>query len=269
MSLLRRFLVLLFAMPGLAQEGTRVDLGTHTLNVVCTGSPDARPAVILEAGGGGTSAAWKSVQAALPATIRVCAYDRAGSGNSDPGPRPRTMTGDVADLHALLEKLGITEPIVFVGQSIGGIYARLYLHRYPESVAGMVLVDPTVEDTVVFNGRANRWIRVRELEDTLGDAARSVAKDRQENPVPLGNRPLIVIAAGVRSQPPGISAEQWLAMRSERDSQVKAMGKLSTNSKFILDSASGHNVEHDNPKLVARAIQDLVNEISLSRKSGQ
>jgi len=262
-------LLLLSALPALAQDGTRVDLGTHKLNIACTGSLDGRPAVILEAGGGGTSAAWSGVQAALPATIRACAYDRAGSGKSDPGPQPRTMDAEVADLHALLERSGITEPIVFVGQSLGGILARLYFHKYPDSVAGMLLIDPTDEDTVVFNTRVNRWIKVRELEDSLGDGARTVAKDRQENPVPLGNRPLIVIGAGKRPQPPGTSAEQWLGMRNERDAHVKELSKLSGNSKFILDPASGHNVEHDNPKLVAKAIQDLVNEISLSRRPGQ
>jgi len=264
-----RFLLLVCAVSALGQDGTRVDLGTHKLNIVCTGAPEAHPVVVLEAGGGGTSAAWSGVQAALPSKIRACAYDRAGSGKSDPGPQPRTMDAEVADLHALLERSGITEPIVFVGQSLGGILARLYFHKYPASVAGMLLIDPTDEDSVVFNTRVNRWLKVRELQDSLGDAARSVAKDRQENPVPLGNRPLIVIGAGKRPQPPGTSVEQWLEMRNERDAHVKGLSKLSGNSKFILDPASGHNVEHDNPKLVAKAIQDLVNEISLSRRPGE
>jgi pimeloyl-ACP methyl ester carboxylesterase len=266
MALTRGFLVLLCAISAVAQDGTRVDLGTHKLNIICTGAPGARPVVLLEAGGGGTSAAWKAVQAALPATIRACAYDRAGSGKSDPGPQPRTMDAEAADLHLLLEKSGITEPIVFVGQSIGGILARLYLHKYPDLVAGMLLVDPTDEDSVVFNTRVNRWIKVRELEDSLGEGARTVAKDRQSNPVPLGNRPLIVIGAGKREQPPGTSAEQWTAMRSERDARVKELSNLSRNSKFVLDPDSGHNVERDDPKLVAKAIQDLVNELSASRR---
>jgi pimeloyl-ACP methyl ester carboxylesterase len=269
MALAWRLLLLLCTVSALAQDGIRVDLGTHKLNIVCTGAPHARPVVILEAGGGGTSAAWSAVQAALPATIRACAYDRAGSGKSDPGPPPRTMDADVADLHALLERSGVTGPIVFVGQSLGGILARLYLRKYSDFVAGMLLVDPTDEDSVLFNGRLNRWIKVRDLDDSLGEGGRNVAKDREENPVPLRNRPLIVIGAGRRSQPPGLSAEQWLEMRNERDVHLKELTKLSGNSRFILDPASGHNVERDNPKLVAKAIQDLVNEISLSRRPGQ
>ena len=122
------------------------------------------------------------------------------------------MDAEVADLHTLLEKSQITEPIVFVGQSLGGILARLYVHKYPDSVAGMILLDPTDENDLVFNTKVNRWITVRELEGPLGDGARSVAKARQTDPAPLGNRPLIVIGAGNRAQPPGTSAEQWLEM---------------------------------------------------------
>lgn len=269
MAIAGRILTLLCALSGLAQDGTLVDLGTRKLYFVCTGAADARPVVLLEAGGGGSSGAWKGVQLALPTTIRTCAYDRAGSGKSDPGPEPRTMDAEVEDLHALLERSHITEPIVFVGQSLGGILARLYVNKYPNSVAGILLIDPTDENDVVFNTRVNRWIRVRELEDAFGDGARSAAKAREADPVPFGNRPLIVIGAGKRVQPPGTSSEQWLEMRKSRDSHVKELSKLSRDSKFILDPTSGHNIEHDNPKLVAEAIQELVNEISLSRKLGQ
>jgi len=213
----------LLTLSAFAQDGTLVDLGTHKLNIVCTGAADARPVVILEAGGGGSSTAWKGVQAALPIAIRACAYDRAGSGKSDPGPEPRTMDADVMDLHALLEKLEITGPIVFVGQSLGGILARLYVQKYPDSVAGVILLDPTDENDVVFNTKVNRWITVRELEGPLGEGARGAAKARQVDPATFGNRPLIVIGAGKRAQPPGTSTEQWLEMRSSRDIRVKGL----------------------------------------------
>ncbi len=242
-----------------------VDIGTHKLNIVCTGSPEARPVVVLEAGGGASSSAWKDVQAALPPAIRACAYDRAGSGRSSAGPPPRSMDAEVADLHALLAAANIPGPIVFVGHSLGGIYARLYVQRYPDSVAGLLLLDPTDEDDLVFNTGVNRWIAVRELEGPLGDGARSVANARHTNPALLKNRPFVVIAAGKRAQSPGTSAEQWLEMRTARDRRVKELTALSANAKFILDPASGHNIEHDNPKLVAATIQALVDDLSAAK----
>ena len=269
MALGSKILTALYTLSALAQDGTLVDLGTHKLNIVCSGAADARPLVILEAGGGGSSAAWKGVQAALPTTIRACAYDRAGSGKSEPGPEPRTMDAEVTDLHAILERSKLTGPILFVGQSLGGILARLYVQKYPDSVAGVVLLDPTDENDVVFNTKVNRWITVRELEGPLGDGARSAAKARQTEPAPFGDRPLIVIGAGRRTQPPGTSTEQWVEMLSSRDSRVKGLSKLSRNSKFILDPTSGHNIEHDNPKLVSEAIQELLDKSRLGERLEQ
>jgi len=54
-----------------------------------------------------------------------------------------------------------------------------------------------------------------------------------------------------------------------RPTRAFRLSKLSRNSKFILDPTSGHNIEHDNPKLVAEAIQELVSELSRGRKLGQ
>jgi pimeloyl-ACP methyl ester carboxylesterase len=260
---------LLSVVSAIAQDETKVDIGTHKLNLVCTGTTGARPVVILEAGGGGSSAMWKDVQAALPKTIRACAYDRAGTGKSDPGPAPRSMEAEVADLDALLRKAHITEPIVYVGHSLGGLLARLFAQRYPASLAAVVLLDPTDENDIVFNTKLNRWMPVRELEGSLGDGARSVAKARQADPATFGARPLVVIGAGKRTQSPGTSAEQWREMRTSRDERVKALTQLSRNSKFILDPISSHNVPHDNPKLVAETIQAVMNQLSRTRNAGQ
>ena len=261
MACARTILAAFCCLSALGQDGTLIDLGTHRINMVCTGPADARPVVIFEAGGGGTSAAWKDVQAALPAVIRACAYDRAGSGKSDPGPEPRSMDAEVTDLHVLLAKANIPAPVVLVAHSLGGILARLYVGRYPDSVAAVLLVDPTDEDDLVFNTKVNRWVRVRELEGALGDGARSAAKLRQAGPASLGDRPLIVIGAGKRVQPPGTTAEQWEQMRRERDRRVEELSKLSTNSRFLRDPISSHNVQHDNPKVIAMAVGELVNKL--------
>ena len=106
--------------------------------------------VILEAGGGGASATWKGVQAALPKTIRACAYDRAGTGKSDPGPTPRSMEAEVTDLDALLRKAHITEPIIYVGHSLGGILARLFAQKYPASLAATAISSTVFDPSEYF-----------------------------------------------------------------------------------------------------------------------
>jgi pimeloyl-ACP methyl ester carboxylesterase len=45
------------------------------------------------------------------------------------------------DLHILLDRGRVPGPLVLVGHSSGAEYVRIFAGRYPEQVAGMVLLD--------------------------------------------------------------------------------------------------------------------------------
>lgn len=120
-----------------------IDIGGRRLNIVCTGK--GSPTVILEAGLLADSSAWRFVQPAISRTTRVCSYDRAGLGFSDPAGPPRDAAAIVRDLRALLRRAGIAPPYVLVGWSSGGLYTRLYQYRFPDEVVGLVEVDPDSE----------------------------------------------------------------------------------------------------------------------------
>jgi pimeloyl-ACP methyl ester carboxylesterase len=123
--------------------GRLVDVGGHRLHIWCSGS--GSPTVILENGLAGSTAGWGFVQPEVARFTRVCAYDRAGLGYSDPGPSPRTA-GRIADeLARLLDRAGIDGPVVLAGASIGGLYVRVFTSEHPERVAGLVLVDSSHE----------------------------------------------------------------------------------------------------------------------------
>ncbi len=124
--------------------GTRVDVGGHRLHISCAG--EGRPIVVMEAGAGGSSLDWSCVQPEIARFTRVCAYDRAGFGWSDSGPKPRTSLRIVEELHTLLHNAGIEAPYVLVGHSLGGLNVRLFASRYPDEVVGIVLVDAVHED---------------------------------------------------------------------------------------------------------------------------
>ena len=89
--------------------------------------------------------AWSKVQGLLAPKYRVCGYDRAGYGFSDPGPEPRDGTAVIRDLDQGLRAARLKGPFIIVGHSSGGLYARLFSNRRPRDVIGMVLVDPSVE----------------------------------------------------------------------------------------------------------------------------
>lgn len=124
--------------------GEMVDVGGHRLHINCVGR--GSPTVILESGLGNMSADWANVQPEVAKTTRVCAYDRAGTGWSEPGPMPRDPEQIARELHTLLDNAGIDGPYVLVGQSFGGLYVRMHAARYPSEVAGMVLVDASHPD---------------------------------------------------------------------------------------------------------------------------
>ena len=111
------------------------------LNLFCTGH--GRPVVVLDAGLGGPTTAWASVQPTVSGFTEVCSYDRAGQGFSDPGPLPRDTSALVGDLHALLHAASLPPPYVLVGHSLAGLDALLFADRYLPELAGMVLVDPS------------------------------------------------------------------------------------------------------------------------------
>jgi pimeloyl-ACP methyl ester carboxylesterase len=115
----------------------------RTLAFRCTGS--GTPTVILEGGWAASSLAWSKVQPLVAPTTRVCSYDRAGLGLSDPGPAPRDGTAIARDLDDGLRAAKVAGPFVVVGHSAGGLYVRAFADRRPADVVGMVLVDPSVE----------------------------------------------------------------------------------------------------------------------------
>lgn len=188
------------------------------------------------------------------------------------------------ELHALLEAAKERGPFVLVGQSIGGLLVRLYAQQYGSDVAGMVLVDPTHESDVPGSVRYGGLVRLREKaserrvpeprregkpstqynpdDDYLAEELKQIYLSRKANPEPLGKRPLIVLGAGKRPAPPGTPDDVWTQMRTEKDGQKIDLSRLSSNSKFVLDPSSGHNIQNDNPQLVARAIEEVLAALS-------
>lgn len=165
-AFLTLLLVLLIAFGGLMSlfapadpPGRMVDIGGRRLHMVCAGPSDAAgPLVVFEAGAFGLSADFGAVQEGLAARgVRSCAYDRAGLGRSDPGPRPRLSEAIVGDLEALLKASGEQGPYIVVGHSMAGLHLRMFTARNRDRVAGLVLLDaapPEAADLPV----AKLWI---------------------------------------------------------------------------------------------------------------
>jgi len=117
--------------------GELVDVGGYKLHLYTIG--DARPTIILDHSLGGIEGYLLIEEIAKIA--RVCIYDRAGYGWSERSPHQRSSEQIVKELDTLLNNAGIEPPYILVGDSFGSFNVRLYAHKYPEKVIGMVLTD--------------------------------------------------------------------------------------------------------------------------------
>jgi pimeloyl-ACP methyl ester carboxylesterase len=121
--------------------GQLIDVGGHRLHLYCTGS--GSPTVVLEPGGGASSSDLGWITPAVARDTRVCVYDRAGRGWSDPADGPQDGAHVAADLHTLLQRAQVPGPYVLAGHSFGGLYVQSFAAQFPDQVAGMVLLDST------------------------------------------------------------------------------------------------------------------------------
>lgn len=144
------------SLDAYAEPAQRVDIGKgRHLNLRCSGRGE--PTVLLEAGFAADSLSWAKAQPLIAERNRVCAYDRAGVGYSDPGPLPRDLDADVADLHALIEAAELDTPLILIGHSYGSQVVRRFDQRHPKQVAALVLIDPPVQNVAEFSpGYARR-----------------------------------------------------------------------------------------------------------------
>jgi pimeloyl-ACP methyl ester carboxylesterase len=260
--------------------GHLVDIGGYRLHLWCTG--DGAPAVILDTGLGGSTPDWGFVQPDVARFTRVCSYDRAGMGYSDPGPSPRTARRIASELAELLARSGIGGPVVLVGASIAGFDVRLFASDHPDRAAGLVLVDASHEDQAHEVPRMARLVpllstigvlrllgisfgqRVESLAPSVRQFARATsfraagyqaAADEiihireSASEVRSSRRkltiPVLVVTGGQGAD------ENWRQLQRDQAS-------LSERGCLVIAQQSGHVVSVDQPDVVVNAIRTVV-----------
>jgi len=258
-----------------------VDIGTHSLYIHCLGT--GRPTTVIDTGVGETFESWEPVIERLGRQTRVCAYDRAGYGRSEPGPMPRDSQRAADELYLLLTESGEDGPFLLVGHSLGGLNMQLYANSYPEEVAGLVLLDPsplawmtgegfpTLRDLFRQESLAQREAAealkassdpgakatvafmeaaASEFEEFFGRTADELAAIDS-----FGELPLIVI--GATEPDPGFG-QDGQAFRQFWNEESQALARKSASGKFILAEGSSHHIHLDSPQLVIDAVLELM-----------
>ena len=228
---------------------TKVDIGGYSLALSCRG--DGSPTIVLEAGYDSSGLdTWFDLMNSLGAISRVCTYDRAGTGVSDPRPKgPITSMSEAGELHAVLEAASIRGPYVVVGHSYGGFISRLFAARYRDETAGLVLVDSSHEDEVLpyrryyGNDPQGDWVDGGDPIDidATVHALRTMARA-------YGDLPLVVVQAGTYQDV--LSVRLW--NRTQAD-----LATLSTDAVHV-QATGGHFVMNDDPQVIIAAVRAVV-----------
>jgi pimeloyl-ACP methyl ester carboxylesterase len=276
--------------PAVAMRGQLVDVGPYRLHLECTGSRG--PTVILEPGGGGSAASMGLIAPAVARDSRVCVYDRAGRGWSDPAASPPDGAQIATDLHRLLARAHVPGPYVLAGHSFGGLYVRSYAAKYPEEVAGLVLIDSTAaKSTPVAAQKASSYSVLKHLSSLAATTSRlgvgRLIADTGFSDLPPRYRDDARTTAATGKEMAGFLDEFGVANRSEAEAGrlrsldakplivltadrgnskgwMAAQNKtatLSTNSLHRIESGATHAAfveDPDHATAVTRAIHDVV-----------
>ncbi len=262
-------------LPAALADGVQVDIGGRMLFLTCMGQ--GTPTVLLEAGLGADHTAWARVQPEIAEVTRACSYDRAGTGQSDPAPTPRTGQEIVADLHTLLGRAGITDSLILVGHSFGGLHVRLYAHEYPATTAGLILVDPVHEAwwsrvavllPAPTTADSDQLLELRryfaseggEPEENAEGVDIAATAEQVRNTGDWGDLPVIILTAGIPDLlPPGLPAALRTPLTKLLQEELPGeLAKLSPNSMRLTVPDSGHNIPQRRPDVIVASIKTVV-----------
>ena len=270
--------------------GKLLDIGGYRLHLSCTGSDG--PTVVLEYGHQASHLTWYLVQPQIASFTRVCFYDRAGYGWSDPSPQPRVPSVMAEELHTLLHSAGEKPPYILVAHSFGSFNAVMFAHKFPEEVSGLVLVDG-LHTLSLFPFRLSERLSLRTMQLMIpfglprwrgwcgGEAPgairgekqaitcraslfRAFYRERAAYPesvlemraiTSLGTVPLIVIARDPALGSVSDEGDNWKQIQQEKL-------RLSKNAELVIAIGSGHDIPHVRPDVIIAAVRKLLAQAS-------
>jgi pimeloyl-ACP methyl ester carboxylesterase len=279
-----------------AMEGKLVDVGGHKMHISCTG--DGSPTVILDSGLGDSYLSWHKVQPEIGKFTRVCSYDRAGLGYSEPSSRPRSSRVIAEELHELLQAAGVAPPYVIVGHSMGGYDVRLFTSMNPKEVAGMVLVDASHPDQenrfpAELKNMEGSWQRETQFvaysmpfgvprllalcdDDAVDRAADCNARTARERLAeiqafpesaaqtastgPFGDLPLAVLSHDPEKMSNDLPLDLAKSVNQLWVKMQEDLAHLSTRGTQTVAKNSGHYIQIDRPDVVIDAIRNVVDQ---------
>ena len=277
--------------------GRLVDVGGYRMHIDCIGQ--GSPTVVLDSGLGDSFISWQKVQPKIGQFVRVCSYDRAGMGYSEPSSHARTSLVFAEELHQLLHNAGVPPPYVLVGHSMAAYDIRLYASHFRDDVIGIVFIDGSHPDQLqrfppALDAMNSKWIRqgfllefatpigisrllgycgsdpaLRAAECTFNDA-RENAEERMTfresaalaKDATIGpDIALIAVSHDPNLRDSELPVDMDEATNAAWERMQIELSQLSAHGSRVIAAGSGHYIQNDRPDVVIQAVHEIVGRV--------
>ncbi|HEY0437695.1 MAG TPA: alpha/beta hydrolase [Phenylobacterium sp.] len=255
------------SMPASAGPPANQIVESHGHKIAYQVYPGRQPAIVLDAGGGNDSTYWASLIPELSKATgsEIITYDRSGFGGSEEAPGPWNVMTARDDLVAVLKANHATRKVVLASHSLAGEIALYATQAHPDWFTGVVMVDANIPQFYTEPG----------IKAAAASYAPVIAQLKAAPPTPSG-RQLLALSASFEETSRAFHKARWptavpvLVIVSEATPMEDAFlanlwrnshaefAKGAPNRTLITAAHSSHDVAHDRPDIVTKAVQDLV-----------
>ena len=204
------------------------------------------PTVVFENGFGVGMKLWNKIFLEVSKTNSVFAYNRSDRRIL----KDTIMSSDMVEyLRAILKELGVKPPYILVGHSLGGLNVQYFAKKYPQEVAGVVLVDSTHPDDFEETLHVPKsQLKVLEHITKCGQEVLSLEYTKQ---IPMSTL-IATYESSIKKYPKKLAIQ--IEMMKKR---MEEFPKLYPNCKLKWVD-SGHFVMYEKPEVVIDAIKGLL-----------
>lgn len=230
-------------------------------------TPGHLPVIVLDAGGGLDSSYWNTLVPTLARRTgcKIITYDRAGFGASDAVDGPWDVKNATADLANGLKVLAATHDVILVAHSIAGEIATYVTREHSVWFSGAVLVDANVPE----------FFTDREVDRLIGLYA-PLIEAAKSAPATNASRQLLAVSASFPETsrafhkifwPPAVPVivivSEKTPFETPRDARAwtdahREFAAHAENRQLVVADKSSHDVAHDRPDLIVKAIVDMI-----------
>ena len=196
---------------------------------------------------------------------RIIIYSRAGNGSSSTVYDVSIEQSNIR-LHKLLVSVNAEQNILLVGHSYGGLHVREYAIAYPNTVIGMLLLDPSHEQfSKKLTELDKKWAEKddKRLDTLLADSQEWKNLQGIYLRAQLGDNGHINQTPTVIITSSKLGESEWWIGHSEQGKKLwrelhTSLIAHNPNSAHIVSNLVGHNIPIDSPNMVIEAINQSI-----------